>query len=89
MNRGNLVGADRVRNLRWDHTETYVPFRWVYMEPAVHFRKDYTEPFMYFRRYYTEFLSCKVLGKNLHYYVSPLSHLQTSSGKNLSQDAIG
>ena len=64
-------------NLRWDHTEPYVPFRWVHtepsvhfrnanMEPPMHFRKANTEPSMNFRRDNTKFLSCKMLGKNLH-----------------------
>ena len=48
----------------------------------------HTKPSLLLRRVYTDFLSCKMLGKNLHYSVSPSSHLQTSSGKNLSQDAF-
>ena len=48
------VEADWVENLRWDHTESYVPFRWVHTEPFVHFRKANTEPSMHFRKANTE-----------------------------------
>ena len=79
---GNLVEADYVKNQRWYHTKPYVPFRWVltepsvhfrqaYMEPSMHFRKTNMEPSMQFRRGNTEFLSCKILAKNLHYSDSP------------------
>ena len=44
---------------------------------------------MQFRWDHTEFLSCKMLGKNLHESVRPLSHLQTSPGKSSCQDAFG
>ena len=97
---GNLVRPDWVGNLRWDNTEPYEPFRWVNTEPSVRFRKANTDPSVQFRKAntdpsmqfrwdHTEFLSCKMLGKNLHESVRPLSHLQTSPGKSSCQDAFG
>ena len=82
-----------MENLRWDYTELYVPFRRVHTETSVHFRKANTETSMHlmkantelamhFRRDKNKFLSCKLLAKNLHLSVSPLSHLQKSSSKN-------
>ena len=47
---GNLVGANWVENLRWDHMEPYVPFMWVHTEPSMHFRKANTEPSMHFKK---------------------------------------
>ena len=74
---GNLLGADWVENLKWDHTEPHVPFGWVHTElsmhfrkgntePSMHFREANTEPSMHFRRDITEFLYLKILGKNFH-----------------------
>ena len=96
----NLVGAYWMENLRWDHMEPYEPYRWVHtepfmqfrkanMEPSMHFRKANTEPSMHFRRDNTEFLYFNLQGKNLHWLVSPMSYLQTSSGNNFCQDAFG
>ena len=73
----NLVGSDWVGNLKWYHTEPYVPFRWVHTKPSVHFReanteqsihfrKVNTEPSMHFRRDNRELLFNKMLGKNLY-----------------------
>ena len=87
-------------NLKWDHTELYVPFRWVTTESSVHFgkantelsmhfRKANTEPSMPFRRDNTEILSYQILCKNLGLSDNPLIHLQTSSGKNFCQDTFG
>ena len=95
-----LVGPDWVGNLSWDNLEPYEPFRWVNTEPSVQFRKANTDPSVQFRKAntdpsmqftwdHTEFLSCKMLGKNLHESVRPLSHLQTSPGKSSCQDAFG
>ena len=49
-NCGNLVGADLVKNMRWDYTKIYVPFMLVHTEPSVQFRKDHTEPSCIFRK---------------------------------------
>ena len=97
---GNQVRPDWVGNLRWDITEPYEPFRWVNTEPSVQFRKTNTDPSVQFRRAntdpsmqfrwgHTEFLFCKMLRKNLHESVWPLSHSQTSPGKSSCQDAFG
>ena len=53
-NWGNLVGADWFGNLRWDHTEPYVPFSWVHMEPSMYFRKANTKPSTHFKEAFTE-----------------------------------
>ena len=95
----NLVAADLVEYLRWDHTKACVPFRWVHTEPSVHFMKANKEPSMHYRKVNTEppmhirrdnmiILSSKMLGKNLHLSVSQLSHTQTSPSKNFCQDAF-
>ena len=97
---GNLVRPDWVGNLRWDNTEPYEPFRWVNTEPSVQFRKANTDPSVQFRKAntdpsmqfrwgHTEFLFSKMLGKNLHESVRPLSHSQTRPGKSTCQDAFG
>ena len=86
-------------NLRWDNTEPYKPFRGVNTEPSVQFRKANTDPSVQFRKAntdpsmqfrwgHTEFLFCKMLGKNLHESVRPLSHSQTSPGRTSCQDAF-
>ena len=97
---GNLVRPDWVGNLRWDNTESYEPFRWVNTEPFMQFRKANTSPSMPFREANTdpsmqfrwdhkEFLFCKMLRKNLHESVRPLSHSQTSPVKSSCQYAFG
>ena len=83
-------------NPRWDNTEPYEPFRWVNTERSVPFRKANTDPSVQFRKANrdpslqfrwgnTKFVFFKLLGKNLHESVRPLSHLQTSPGKSSCQ----
>ena len=83
---GNQVRSDWVGNLRWDNTEPYESFSWVNTEPSVQFRKANTDPSVQFRKAntdpslqfkwgHTEFIFWKMLGKNLHESVRPLSHL--------------
>ena len=85
---------------RWVNTEPSVQFKKANMDPSVQFRKANTDPSVQFRKAntdpsmqfrwgHTEFLFCKMLGKNLHESVRPLSHSQTSQGKSSCQDAFG
>ena len=52
---GNLVGADRMRNLRWANTEPSMHYRKTNMDPSVHLRQANTDPSVHFRKANTEF----------------------------------
>ena len=74
---------------RSDHTEPSVQFRSDHTDPSVQFRKANTDPSMQFRWGHTEFFFWKMLGKNHHESVRPLSHAQLSPGQSSCQDAFG
>ena len=46
---GNLVGADRMENLRWANTEPSMHFGETNTHPSMHFRKANTDLSMHFR----------------------------------------
>ena len=72
-------------HIRKANTELSMHFRQANTELSMHFRNANTDVFTHLRRDNTEFLFCKMLDKN---YISPVSPLQTRSGKNFCPDAF-
>ena len=61
-----LVNTEPSMQFRKANTDPSVQFRKANTDPSVQFRKANTDPSMQIRWEHTEFLSCKILGKNLH-----------------------